>query len=345
MNRRFFVLAGVAVVSAMVGCEKPAEPAKQGRQNGSGLPGRMATNPDGQGEGAGGGTPAGKTYTIGFSQCNSAEPWRAQMDADVKAAAGAHAQIKLIAKDAQNDRARQMSHVKEFVTAKVDALIISPLDTALTTAVAEAFDAGIPVIVLDRAVLGEKYTVFIGADNRVIGAEVGKWVTKAMGGRGNVVELKGLASSVPAADRSEPFREAIGKTEIKVVYDADMEWIKAKAREKMQAALARNAGKDSIQLVYGANDPAAIAAYEVAKDAGREKEMKFVGVDALPNEGIEAVRKGILDATFEYPNGAKEAIQTALDLFAGKMGERKIVLGTRLYTKENVEKGGEKVGP
>ncbi|MEK6703069.1 MAG: substrate-binding domain-containing protein, partial [Planctomycetota bacterium] len=180
MNRRFFVLAGVAVVSAMVGCEKPAEPAKQGRQNGSGLPGRMATNPDGQGEGAGGGTPAGKTYTIGFSQCNSAEPWRAQMDADVKAAAGAHAQIKLIAKDAQNDRARQMSHVKEFVTAKVDALIISPLDTALTTAVAEAFDAGIPVIVLDRAVLGEKYTVFIGADNRVIGAEVGKWVTKAM---------------------------------------------------------------------------------------------------------------------------------------------------------------------
>jgi ribose transport system substrate-binding protein len=286
-----------------------------------------------------------KTYTIGFSQCNSAEPWRANMDASVRVAAAEHANLKLIAKDAQNDRARQMSHVKEFVTQKVDAIVISPLDTSLTPAVAEAFDAGIPVIVLDRKVLGDKYTVFIGADNRVIGAEVGKWVVKTLGGKGNVVELKGLSSSTPAADRSEPFREAIKKADIKIVYDADMEWLKAKAREKMQAALSRNSAPNSIQLVYGANDPAAIAAYEVAKDAGREKEMKFVGVDALPNEGIEAVKKGILDATFEYPNGAKEAIATCLDIFAGKKPPKTITLGTRLYTKENVNKGGEKVGP
>jgi ribose transport system substrate-binding protein len=288
---------------------------------------------------------AEKTYTIGFSQCNSAEPWRAQMDADIKAAAKEHSNLKLIAKDAQNDRARQMSQVKEFITAKVDAIVISPLDTSLTPTVAEAFDAGIPVIVLDRKVLGDKYTVFIGADNRLIGAQVGEWVKKTLGGKGNVVELKGLSSSTPAQERSEPFRAAVKGTEIKIVYDADMEWLKARAIEKMRAALARNAEKDSIQLVYGANDPAAIAAYEVAKDAGREKEMKFVGVDALPNEGVEAVRKGILDATFEYPNGAKEAIATAFDIFAGKKPEKSITLGTRLFTKENVSKGGEKVGP
>jgi ribose transport system substrate-binding protein len=288
---------------------------------------------------------AAKTYTIGFSQCNSGEPWRAQMDADIKAAAKEHANIRLIAKDAQNDVTRQMSQVKEFVTAKVDAIVISPKDTSLTPVVAEAFDAGIPVIVLDRKVLGDKYTVFIGADNRLIGAQVGEWVKKTLGGKGNVVELKGLSSSTPAQERSEPFRAAIKDTKIKIVYDADMEWLKSKAREKMQAALARNPEKGSIQLVYGANDPAAIAAYEVAKDAGREKEMKFVGVDALPNEGVEAVRKGILDATFQYPNGAKEAIATALDIFAGKKPEKTITLGTRLFTKENVDKGGEKVGP
>lgn len=288
---------------------------------------------------------ARKTYTIGFSQCNSAEPWRAQMDADVKAAAKEHTDLKLIAKDAQNDRARQMSHVREFVTAKVDAIIISPLDDSLTQAVADAFDAGIPVIVLDRKVQGEKYTCFIGADNRVIGAEVGKWARSVLGGKGNVVELRGLSSSQPSRDRSEPFREALKGTDVKVVYDADMEWLKSKAREKMQAALARNPEKGSIQLVYGANDPAAIAAYEVAKDAGREKEMKFVGVDALPNEGIEAVRKGILDATFEYPNGAKEAIATARDLFAGKAPPKNVTLGTRLFTRENLDKGGERIGP
>lgn len=289
-------------------------------------------------------TLAQNSYKIGFSQCNSAEPWRANMDASIKAAAKEHVEITLISKDAQNDSTRQMAHVKEFITAKVNVIIISPKDDSLTPAVAEAFDAGIPVIVLDRKVRGEKYTIFIGADNKVIGAEVGKWAKKTLGGKGNIVELKGLSSSSPAKDRSEPFREQLKGTDMKIVYDADVEWLKAKAREKMQAALSRNPEKGSIQLVYGANDPAAIAAYEVAKDAGREKEMKFVGVDALPNEGMEAVKKGILDATFEYPNGASEAIKTALDIFAGKKPPKEITLGTRLYTKENIDKGGEKVG-
>lgn len=289
--------------------------------------------------------PGKNVIKIGFSQCNRGEPWREQMDKDIKLAAERNPQIKLTMKDAQNDGVNQQAHIKEFITAKVDVIIVSPKDTSLTQVVGEAFDAGIPVIVLDRAVEGEKYTCFIGADNRLIGREVGKWVVKKLGGKGNVVELRGLSSSAPAKDRSEPFREAIKGTEIKVVYEADMEWLKDRAREKMQAALARNPRKGSITLVYGANDPAAIAAYEAAKDAGRETEMVFVGVDALPHEGIEAVRNGMLDATFEYPNGAALAIETAARISRGETVEKKIVLGTRLYTKENVEKGGQEIKP
>lgn len=292
-----------------------------------------------------------KPVRIGYSQCNRGEPWREQMDKDIKAAAAKHPEIKLTSRDAQNEVQRQIGHVQEFIASKVDAIIISPKDTSLTAVVAEAYKAGIPVIVLDRKVEGDQYTAFIGADNRKIGAEVGKWVVAKLGGKddrkqakGNVVELKGLSSSTPAADRSEPFREAIKGTGIKIVYDADMEWLGDKAREKMQAALARNPAKGSIQLVYGANDPAAIQAYLAAKEAGREKEMVFVGVDALRHEGVEAVKSGKLDATFEYPNGAKEAVELALRIAGGEKNPPKtITLGTRLYTKENVEKGGEEV--
>lgn len=289
--------------------------------------------------------PGKNVLKIGFSQCNRGEPWREQMDKDIKLACERNPQIKLMMKDAQNEGLTQQAHVREFIAAKVDVIIISPKDTSLTQVVADAYDAGIPVIVLDRAVEGDKYTCFIGADNRLIGREVGKWVVKKLKGKGNVVELRGLSSSVPSKDRSEPFREAIKGTEIKVVYDADMEWLKDKAREKMQAALARNPRKGSIDLVYGANDPAAIAAFEAAKDAGREKEMVFIGVDALPHEGIEAVRNGILDATFEYPNGAALAVETAQKISRGETVSKKIVLGTRLYTKENVDKGGEEIKP
>ena len=280
-------------------------------------------------------------WLVGYSQCNRAEPWRQQMDTDIKENAAEHADIKLIMKDAQNEAIQQIAHVKEFITQEVDLLIISPKDTSLSAAVAEAYDAGIPVIVLDRAVDGEKYTCFIGADNRKIGAEVGKWVVEKLGGKGNVVELKGLSSSVPSGHRSLPFRKALEGTEIEIVYEADMEWLSEKAREKMLAALQRNPDAGSIQLVYGANDPAAIAAYNAAKDLGREEEMLFVGVDALPHEGLEAVRNGILDATFEYNTCAALAIENGLRLLAGEAVEKQITLGTRLFTPENLESGGE----
>lgn len=288
--------------------------------------------------------PAPKPIRIGYSQCNRGEPWREQMDKDIKAAAGAHANITLMARDAQNEVQRQIGHVQEFMAGKVDVIIISPKDSSLTKTVAEAYKAGIPVIVLDRKVEGDQFTTFIGADNRVIGEAVGKWAVSNLKGTGNVVELRGLGTTVAAKDRSEPFREAIKGTDIKIVYDADMEWLGDKAREKMQAALARNPAKGSIQLVYGANDPAAIQAYLAAREAGREKEMMFVGVDALPHEGIKAVKEGILSATFEYPNGAKEAIDLALKIAAGEKNPPKtITLGTRLYTKDNVDRGGEPV--
>lgn len=294
--------------------------------------------------------PPEKPIRIGYSQCNRGEPWREQMDKDIKAACDAHPAIRLQMRDAQNEVQRQIAHIQEFIASRVDVIIVSPKDTSLTKAVAEAYQAGIPVIVLDRKVEGDQYTTFIGADNRRIGAEVGKWVVQRLGGKdnpasatGNVVELKGLASSTPAVERSEPFREAIKNTGIKIVYEADMEWLGDKAREKMQAALARNPAKGSINLVYGANDPAAIAAYFAAKEAGREKEIIFVGVDALPHEGVEAVRKGILDATFEYPNGAKEAVDLALRITRGEKPPKTITLGTRLYTKDNVDKGGKEI--
>jgi len=284
-----------------------------------------------------------RLYRIGYSQCRLGDPWREQMDKDVRGAAEKHPEIKLTMKDAQDDASAQQAHVKEFVAAKFDAIIISPKDKSLTAAIAEAYDAKIPVIVLDLPVDGEKYTCFISGDNQLIGKEVAKWIVKKLDGKGNIVELKGSASSVSSQERSQPLHEQAAGTKINIVYEADMQWLKDIAREQMQTALSRNPQKGSINLVYGADDSAALAAYDAAKAAGREGEMIFVGVNALPQEGIEAVKNGVLDATFEYPNGAALAIENVLKVIEGKEVPRTVKLGTRLYTKENVEKGGEAI--
>ena len=285
-----------------------------------------------------------RTYVLGMSQCNLGEPWRVQMNADIQAAAAKHPNLKVVFKDAQNDSLRQRAQVEEFLAEHVDLLIISPKEAApLTKPVAEVFRHKIPVIVLDRAVEGDEFTTFIGADNRRIGREAGKLVQKLLGEKGNIVELEGLMTSTPGQDRHNGFREGVdlaAHSGLKVVFEADMAWLEPNARREMESALAAN---KKIDLVYAHNDPGAHGAYLAAKAAGREHEMKFVGIDALPQEGVRYVKDGVLDATFAYPTGGAEAIDAALELFAGKPVPHRITLGTRLFTHENVERGGEAV--
>jgi ribose transport system substrate-binding protein len=282
--------------------------------------------------------PAQKQFVIGMSQCNLGEPWRVQMNADIKAAAEKHPELKVIFKDAQNDTLQQRAQVEEFVSAKVNLIIISPKEAApLTEPVAHAMNAGIPVIVLDRRLLGTNYTCFIGADNKKIGKAAGEWIVKALHGKGNVVELMGLQTSTPGQDRHSGFMEGIAGSDINVIFRADMQWLEPNARREMESALSRF---DKIDCVFAHNDDGAHGAYLAAKAAGREKQMLFVGIDALPQEGIAYVKQGILDATFQYPTGGAEAIDMALKILHGEKVPKDIVLGSRLFTKDNVAQGG-----
>jgi ribose transport system substrate-binding protein len=284
--------------------------------------------------------PAGAGYTIGVSQCNSDEPWRRQMNADLKAAAEKHANLTLIFKDAENDSAKQAAHVEEFIAAKVDLLIISPKEAQpLTAPVAKAYQAKIPVIVLDRAVIGDQYTCFIGADNKQIGRSAAEWLVKKLGGKGKIVELMGLMTSTPGQERGDGFRKVIVKhPDIRILYEADMEWRESKAQEIMATVLGKF---EEIDAVFAHNDSGAHGAYLAAKAVGREKQILFLGIDALPQEGLKYVKEGILAVTFENPTGGAEAIATALKIFAGQPVPKKIVLPSRVFTPENIDRGGD----
>ena len=278
-------------------------------------------------------------FTIGMSQCNLGEPWRVQMNLDIKNEAEKYPEIRVTYKDAQNDSLKQRSQIEEYVNAGVDLIIVSPKEAApLTPPVAAAYEKGIPVIVLDRRVLGDNYTCFIGADNKKIGKSAGQWIVEQLGGNGQIVELKGLMTSTPGQDRHSGFREGIKGSDLDIIFEADMKWLEPEARKEMESALARF---KKIDLVYAHNDPGAHGAYLAAKATGREEEVIFVGIDALPHEGQVYVRQGVLQASFEYPTGGKEAIQTALKILNGENVPKEITLRSRVFTKDNVDQGGE----
>jgi ribose transport system substrate-binding protein len=276
---------------------------------------------------------AGK-YLVGFSQANLGEPWRVTMNAEIAARAADFPDLEIVYADAQQDNAKQVADVENFLRQRMDLLIISPNEAKpLTPIVKRVFEAGIPVIVLDREIEGDSYTTFIGADNREIGRRAGEYAAEQLGGRGVVVEIKGLPGSTPARDRSEGFREAIAAHPgIRIVHDPVANWLREEAMMQMEAALAAH---PHVDLVYAHNDPMAIGAYLAARAKGRDREMRFIGIDGLPglDGGRQAVADGRLAATFVYPTGGKEAVEIADRILRGDSVPHRITLVTERITR------------
>jgi ribose transport system substrate-binding protein len=282
---------------------------------------------------------AAKKYRFGFSQATILETWRVQFNKDMRKEAEKHPDLELIIADGQNKTEKQVADVENFITQGVDVLLISPKESAGLTPVAlKAIKAGIPVIILDRNVDTDKYTQFIGGDNVLIGRAAGDYTVKLLGGpgkaKGNIVELWGGLASAPAHDRSKGFHELVDKEPgIKsLLAPIDTEWKANKGYEIMATALKAN---ENIDLVYAHNDPLAYNAYLAAKDGGREKAIKFLGIDAIPNEGVVWVQKGQLTATFLYATPGAEGVRQGLKLMNGEKIPHQITLPTMTIDASN----------
>lgn len=282
---------------------------------------------------------AGKSK-VGFSQCTTLEPWRVQFNKDIQAEAKNHPDIDLIITDGQDKTEKQVADCDNLIVQQVNVLLISPKESAgLTGVVEKAINAKIPVIVLDRNVDTKRITQFIGGDNVAIGKAAGEHAVKLLGGpgkaAGNVVEIWGGMGTQPAHDRHDGFHAFTDKEPgIKYLLNNQSgDWKQDKAYDIMTTALRNN---EKIDMVYGHNDPMAYGAYLAAKDAGRDKDIRFIiGIDGLPDEGVTWVSKGQLTATFLYATPGAEGLRQAAKLLKGEKLEPVITLPTMLITKAN----------
>ena len=300
------------------------------------------TGNSGQGGPSGGAVPAkcgadGK-YTIGMSQANVAEPYRQRMDDDIRAAAATVPQFTVNFADAAQDNSKQVEQVDTFLAQRIDLLIISPNEaTPLTAPVKRAFDKGIPVLVLDRKVDGDAYTSFIGADNVEIGRQAGQYFAKTLlPSGGKIAVLRGLAGSTPAKERLDGFNDGMKGSNIQVVATADGDWLRDKGQQQADAVLKAH---PDVQAIYSENDPMAEGARIAAQNAGKPG-LPITGIDALPIEsgGMKAVSAGRLSATWMYPTGGKEAIDTAKQILLDcQQAPKTQTLPTRLITKDNAD--------
>lgn len=274
-------------------------------------------------------------FRIGVSQCSDDE-WRHQMNNEMLREALFYDGVEVEIRTVKDDNARQAEDIRHFIEAGVDLLIVAPNEAEpITPVVEEAYDRGIPVIVVDRRILSEKYTAYVGADNYEIGKAIGRYVSNMLHGKGTVVEIAGLAGSTPAIDRHEGFMSVISACpDIRLLAKEDGAWLRSRAEERMDTLLARF---PEIDVVYAQNDRMAAGAYAAAMRRKREKGMRFVGTDAIPGEGygVEQVLSGELDATFIYPTGGDRVMQIAVDILNKRDFPRETILSTSVVDRDN----------
>ena len=274
-------------------------------------------------------------FRIGVAQCSD-DSWRHKMNDEILREAMFYDGVSVEIRSAGDDNRRQAEDIHYFIDKGVDLLIISANEAApMTPIVEEVYQKGIPVVLVDRKILSDKYTAYIGADNYEIGRAVGNYIASSLKGKGNVVELTGLGGSTPAMERHQGFMAAISNfPDVKLIDKADAAWERGPAEVEMDSMLRRN---PKIDAVYAHNDRIAPGAYQAAKKVGREKEMMFVGIDALPGKGngLELVLDSVLDATFIYPTNGDKVLQLAMNILEKKPYPRETVMNTAVVDRTN----------
>ena len=286
---------------------------------------------------------AERQYLIGMSQANLVEPWRVTMNLEFAEAAQAHENLRVIYTDAAQDTQRQIADVEMLMGYGIDLLVISPNDSvALRPVIAEVYKR-IPVVVLDRAVSGEDYTLFIGPDNDQIGYLAGLQVVEMLGeDGGRVVEILGTEDSPPVAVRSEGFSRAIADyPDIVIEQRLVANWLQDQAQDRFKEYAITCT--DMADVVVAQSDAMAYGAWIAAAEL-RIGGVRFVGMDGLEGEGggVDLVQRGVLEATFYCPTGGREAVDYVLRILSGEKIENKhVILDPYVITSQEVKNGNE----
>jgi ribose transport system substrate-binding protein len=281
---------------------------------------------------------AAEKIVIGFSQATMNSTWRVAMtEGNKKYTAEHYPEVELAFTDGQNQAAKQISDVESLMSRGIKVLIISPVQAEpLTPIVRKVMEANIPVVTLDREV-NTAVTCRIGAENRPIGVNAGKFIIEKLNGRGNVIEIEGTVGASATIGRHDGFRDALTMApSIRVVADQFCDYLSEPAEKFVQETLQRF-GPGQIQAIYSHNDQMALAAIKVAEAAGRLKQITIVGIDG-ENSAFQAIKDGKLAATFTYPVCAPEGIQYAYNIAIGLQVPDHIALKSTRVDSSNVDR-------
>ncbi len=283
---------------------------------------------------AGGGSAAPASKTIGVSIQNREAQFYQDMESGMRAQAAKYG-YNLIVVDASRDNAKQQSQVEDFISKRVDAIVLTPYDSqAIGSAIVEANNAGIPVFTADIASTSRegKVVAHVASDNVQGGFQAGKLICQAVGKSGTVAIID-EPEVTSVQDRVKGFKQAIAQLcpGVTIVADVDSGGTRDKASSDAGDILQAHR---NLSAIFGINDDSALGALTAVKAAGSSGKIAIVGYDATPEARTAIAAGDMYGDAIQYPKkiGAT-TIDVIHDYFAGKKPPPLVKIDVGTFTR------------
>ena len=256
--------------------------------------------------------------------------------------------VALQIEDAQNDVAKQLDQINNFIASGVSAIIVNPVDTSATQAMSDAAAAAnIPLVYVNRQPVNvdtlPDNQAFVASNEVDSGTletiEVCAQLKAAGKDKANVYVMMGELSNQAAVQRTADIHDvmAAGKctVELTIIDEQTANWNRDQAQSLMTNWLSTGAAFDG---VIANNDEMAIGAIQAMKAAGIDMTTVVVGGVDATQDALAAMQAGDLDVTvFQDAAGqGAGALDAAIKLSKGEAVEQKVYIPFQLVTSANV---------
>ena len=267
------------------------------------------------------------SVVVGFSQLGAESSWRIANTVSMEQAAKA-AGYGLMMENANQKQEKQIDAIRSFIAYRVDVIVFSPIvQTGWDNVLAEAKQADIPVIIMDRMIDTQDdslYRAYVGADFYAEGVRAGEYLIRKADALGadhlRIVEICGTTGSTPMQDRQRGFMDVIGKDErFTVVESVDGDFLQSKGEECMRELLQKY-GTDGIDVIYSHNDAMTLGALNVLEkeETAGSKDMIIITVDG-EKDAVDALKAGKINCVVQCtPHLGPSVMKLVRDVTAGK---------------------------
>lgn len=260
--------------------------------------------------------------------------------------AGAELGVEVIWKGPlkEDDREAQIKVVEDFITRRVDGIVLAPLDdTALRVPVRSAKQSGIAVVIFDSALKSEDQVSFVATDNDQGGRLGGRYLAELLQGKGKVILLRYMEGSASTRDREQGFLDTMSQgPEITVVssnqYGGATTESAYQASENLLAPLKNPDGSLAIDGIFCPNESTTFGMLRALQDSGLAGKVKFVGFDSSAKL-VQALKAGeIQGLVLQNPRKMGYlGVKTLVEHLQGKPVEKRIDTGVVLATLQNLD--------